>query len=437
MWTLKPAAERGVPGVSHMAGGDRLESIDAIRGFAVCGILIMNIVGLAMPIYATVDPRYYGGASGADLFAWAAAYVLADGKMRALFTLLFGASMAIIADRAEGRAPGAIALHYRRMGWLLVIGMAHAWLLWFGDILVEYAIAGAVAFIAWRWPRGALLYGALLLLGLSCAQDLLGWHDLSALRDAATAPNAPAIARESWGRVIAFATPDAGEIAREIALYRGSIADVFAARAPTTLYFQSQLLPGALCETLGFMLLGLWLYRTGFLSGALPVFLYRLLLAIGLLIVIPLYLPVTALILRHDFDPAVLPLADALSLLLRPWLALAYASAIILAVRSGRARWLVTRLSASGRMALSNYIGTTLIATTLFYGYGFGLYGQLSRAELYAVVLIIWGAILLCSRPWLDRFAYGPLEWGWRSLVRWQRQPMRRTARMTIANNSQ
>jgi len=194
------------------------------------------------------------------------------------------------------------------------------------------------------------------------------------------------------------------------------------------MYFQAELLPSALGETLGFMLLGLWLYRIGFLGGALPARIYRLLLALGLLVMIPLYLPIVRLILAHDFDPAFLPLTDALSLLLRPWLALAYASAIILLVRAGRLRWLVTRLAAAGRMALSNYLGTTLIATTLFYGYGFGLYGALGRAELYAVMLAIWAAILLWSRPWLDRFAYGPVEWAWRSLVRRKMQPMRRTA---------
>ncbi|WP_157215815.1 DUF418 domain-containing protein [Flavisphingomonas formosensis] len=393
----------------------------------------MNILALAMPAYATVDPHYFGGATGLDLFAWAAAYVLADGKMRALFTILFGASMAIIADRAEDREPGPAAIHYRRMGWLFVIGMIHAWLFWYGDILVEYAIGGAFAFIAWRWPKSALLYAVLVLLAASLAQDLMSWHDLAALKAAATAPGAGAVVRADWGQVLAFATPDSVKLAHEIAAYRGSFADVFAIRAPMTMYFQSELLPAAISDTLGFMLFGLLLYRSGFLSGAAPAWLYCLLLAGGGVAVL-LYLPVVRLILAHDFDPAFLPLADAASLLLRPWLAIAYASGLILLVQSGRMRWLVTRLAAAGRMALSNYLGTTLIATTLFYGYGFGLYGALGRAQLYLVVLAIWGLILLWSRPWLDRFAYGPLEWAWRSLVRLHPQPMRRTVQMNIAN---
>lgn len=411
-----------------MSAAERLETIDAIRGFAVCGILIMNIVSMGMPAYAYVDPNYYGGASGADLFAWAAAYIVADGKMRALFTMLFGASMAIIADRAEDGTPGPVTIHYRRMAWLFAIGMIHAWLFWYGDILVEYAIAGAFAFIAWRWPKGALLYAIAVLLLATIAQDLMSWHDLSALKAAASAPNASVIVKADWGQVLAFATPAPAKLAHEIALYRGGFGDVFAARMPMTMFFQSELLPSALSDTLAFALLGLWLYRVGFLGGTAPVWIYRALAGIGFIVVMPLYGAVAGLILAHRFDPAFLPLADLLSLLLRPWLALAYASAIILMIRANRFRPLVARLAAAGRMALSNYLGTTLVATTLFYGYGFGLYGALDRAELYMAVVAIWALILLWSKPWLDLFAYGPMEWLWRSLVRWQCQPMRRVA---------
>src|SRR5512141_813101 len=121
-------------------------SIDAVRGFAVLGILLMNIVGMGMPAFAYIDPTYAGGSHGADLATWAVNNVLTDGKMRALFTMLFGASTVLIADRATGQRPGPIATHYGRMFWLFLFGMAHAYLLWWGDILVAYAIAGLVIF---------------------------------------------------------------------------------------------------------------------------------------------------------------------------------------------------------------------------------------------------------------------------------------------------
>src|SRR5581483_8323162 len=125
---------------------DRYISIDAVRGFAVLGILLMNIVGMGLPAFAYIDPTYAGGATGADFWTWAVNNVLTDGKMRALFTMLFGASTVLIAERAEGDRMGPTQTHYRRMLWLFVFGMLHAYFLWWGDILVTYAIAGLFIF---------------------------------------------------------------------------------------------------------------------------------------------------------------------------------------------------------------------------------------------------------------------------------------------------
>ena len=131
-----------------------------------------------------------------------------------------------------------------------------------------------------------------------------------------------------------------------------------------------------------------------------------------------LYIPLARAIVRHNFDPAFLPLADALTLLLRPFLSLAYASGLILLVKAEAARWPIERLAAAGRMAFSNYLGTSLVITTIFYGYGLGLFGQLSRAQLYVIVFGQWLVILGWSKPWLRRFRYGPFEWAWRSLAK-------------------
>ncbi len=390
---------------------DRIATIDAVRGFAVLGILVMNIVAMGMPVYAYVDPHHYGGATGADLIAWAAAYVLADGKMRALFTMLFGASMGIAADRSDGAAGG----HFRRMAWLFVFGMIHAWLFWFGDILVLYAITGAIVFIGWRWQPAPLIFIAAACFLLIIADDLLAWQQLTALRAAATAPGASEAAVTTWNTVIASVSPPPAALAQQIALYRGGFLDALAARTPTILMFQTTLLPLSLAETLGYAAFGLALHRTGFFTGGWRTTTYRALLVAGGVAIL-FYMPIVRLLITVRFDPATIPLADMFSFLLRPWLALAYASGIVLLVRRGSSPRLVARLVAAGRMALSNYLGTTLIATTLFYGYGFGLYGSLGRANLYGIVIAIWIMILLWSKPWLDRFAYGPLEWLWRGL---------------------
>jgi len=400
------------------AGGEgRIVTIDAIRGFAVCGILVMNIVSMGMPVYAYVDPHYYGGARGWDWFAWAAAYVLVDGKLRALFTMLFGASLLLITDAAEDRTPGPARTHYARIFWLFVFGMLHAWLVWYGDILVDYAIAGAIAFFARKWDKGAIGFAAFCLIGFSLAHSLIEYHDTQILQSFANAPHPPADAVREWNKVLAETLPSPDVVAHEVNLYRGGFADVFRIRAETTAAFQTLYLPINMPETLGFVLLGMLLYRLDFWSGGWSRRAYAWTILAGA-ITIPLYWPLVGAIETHHFDPAFLPLADAFTLLLRPFLALAYAAAVILAVQRGSARWLTRRLAAAGRMAFSNYLGTSLIMTTIFYGYGFGLFGRLHRAQLHLLVLGQWVLILGWSPLWLRYFRYGPFEWVWRSLSR-------------------
>src|SRR5687767_397146 len=112
------------------------------------GILLMNIVDMAMPGYAYYDPTYYGGSEGVNLLAWALNYALFDGKMRGLFTLMFGASTALVADRALRSGESPAKVNFSRMFWLFVFGMIHAWLIWYGDILVLYSVCGMIAYFA-------------------------------------------------------------------------------------------------------------------------------------------------------------------------------------------------------------------------------------------------------------------------------------------------
>ena len=173
------------------------------------------------------------------------------------------------------------------------------------------------------------------------------------------------------------------------------------------------------------MAFGIALYRGGFFSGEWTKRSYWTVLGLGWLVAIPLYIPIERFLVARDFDLTILPLTDSASLLLRPFVATAHAAAVILLVKSGAARWLTDRLAAAGRMAFSNYLASTLICTTLFYGYGVGLFGHLSRAELYWVVAGVWAFILLWSKPWLEHFRYGPFEWLWRSHARGEVQLMR------------
>lgn len=405
----------------------RLLALDVIRGVAVMGILLLNIVDFAMPSYAYVDPTFYGGAEGANWWAWAINFVLADGKMRGLFTMLFGASTMLIAERAltAGKSPARV--HYARMISLFGIGMVHAYLIWSGDILVLYALCGALVFVAWRWRTSTLIAtAAILMLGQLGA----GIADHAAARRfeaKATAPNAPPALSEQWRQYREARDESRAQIPAELAAFRGGWRDVLPARFALTVKAQTEVMPGIIPETLALMLLGMALFRSGFFSGLWETRPYRQVILLGYGVCLPLYLPLAWWISATGFDPVTLLVTDPLHLvLLRPWVALAHAAAVILLLRSYPRHWLADRLAAAGRMAFSNYLATSIVCTYLFCGYGLGWFGHVQRWQLYAIVFALWALMLAWSKPWLDRFAYGPFEWLWRSLAQLRLQPLRR-----------
>lgn len=415
-------AELGLRGEQHVTGG-RIQMIDAVRGFAVLGILLMNIVGQGLPSYAYVSPAYWGGDDGINLTTWLLAYLFVDGKMRALFTLLYGASLMLIADAAEGKTPGPAATHYRRTVWLFVFGMLHAWFIWYGDILVTYALAGAMAFLVRKWPARRLIGTGAIILGLLIAWGVMGHVHFAQMRAMAEAPGASAALVEQWRAATAELAPSLDAGRAEVAGYLGGFVDAFHARVPMVLFFHTFLVPTQFVwEALGFILIGMGLYRLGFFTGEFAKGSYDSMVAlvpggvvVGWFLAEPL--------MEARWDPVLTLLTDALAIPLHLAMALGYASIVIAAVRSHRMRSVIERLAACGRMAFTNYLGANILATTVFYGYGLGLYGQLERYQLYGVVAAIWTLQIICSKPWLERFHYGPFEWAWRSLARWKVQP--------------
>lgn len=410
-----------------MTNQDRHISIDAVRGFAVLGILLMNIVGMGLPAFAYISPTYYGGHEGPNLWAWAINFVVADGKMRGLFTMLFGASMMLIAERAEGQTPGPAGVHYRRVAWLFVFGMLHAYLLFFGDILVTYALAGAAAFLMRKWnPKLLIGIGAVVLIAL-VAKGLFENEHLRLLREAAEAPGASEAAKKAWGEASFIVSPPASLGVEEIKGYRGSFFDAVQARAFMAFLLQTVfLLSETLWEAIAQMMIGVGLYRLGFFTLGWSNRAYGTMVGIGYLIGVPFSAWCAWTIVQTGFEPLQLGKYAYLAAIPRPLIALAHASALLLLVRSGALAWLVNRLAAAGRMALTNYLMTSIITAFVFCGFGFGLFGQLQRWQLYIVVAGVWALILLWSLPWMKRFQYGPFEWLWRSLARWKRQPFLR-----------
>ncbi len=412
-----------------MTGNERHISIDAVRGFALLGILLMNIVGMGLPTFAYVNPAFAGGHEGADLWTWAVNNVLTDGKMRALFTMLFGASTVLIAERAEGGRPGPAQTHYRRMFWLLVIGMLHAYLLWFGDILVCYALAGLVIF-----PFRRLDVRVQFAVGAGVLAALFGFHlwetaQLEAIYAGAQAPGASAAALKAWNDISILVDPPASMAAEQIAGFGGGFMEALKARATVSLLLQTTIMPtDEIPEAIGQMFIGMALFRTGFFTLGWSTRAYGRVLIAGYLVAAPATAVLAWLIWKSGFEPIRLHALAVWQAPARPFVALAHGALLLLIVRSATAPRLIERLAAAGRMAFSNYLMTSVITTLVFCGFGLGLYGQLSRFEQLGVVVAVWAFILLWSKPWLARFHYGPFEWAWRSLVKWSPQPFVRRA---------
>ena len=405
-------------------GDGRITSIDTVRGFAVLGILVMNIIGMAFAGAAYLNPMYTGGADPLNIALWAVAHVAVDGKMRALFAMLFGASLLLM---AEGSPPErATPRHVARMAVLFLFGMVHASLLWPGDILLPFALAGLAIWPLHNQPAQRLFLCGVIALGLQVAINLMFGMQGLAAQAAALAPNADPAAVKAWNslRGATYSAPE--DIARELALYRGDVADILAIRHESVRFARLFLLPFQFfAEAVGLMLIGMGLYRLNWWQGGFPSAHYRRVAAT----LIPAGWAAGSLLAwrfhASGFSAVAFYFTDAARVLLAPLVALGYAAALIALVKSGALQGLVRRLSACGRMALSNYLAASILGNLIFTGVGLGLYGRLSRLEVLGVVLAIWALQLAWSRPWLEHFRYGPFEWLWRSLSRWQRQPMK------------
>ena len=402
----------------------RIATLDIVRGVAVMGILAMNIVAFAMPFQAYMNPVAYGMEGPADYWSWVLSFIFIDGKMRGLFSFLFGASTLLVIERAQQSGASPARVHYARMLWLLVFGLIHYYFIWFGDLLAGYALVGLILYFFRHLSiRALIIWGVALVIVQSL---LFGVLSVGAffLSQGAAAPNPDPESVEQWRQMRQGFAPLTGQaLTDKLALFQGPYAALVELRLIEhgTNPLKSIVMFG--WETLAYMLFGMAALKSGLFKGEWSLVRYRKVVLIGLAIAIPAYAALAWLLTRDGFTvPMIFAVAMAGTTPFRPLMIVAYAALIILLTRRGGA--LVDRIAAAGRAAFTNYLGTSILMTTLFYGYGLGLYGTMSRAELWIVVIAMWALMLLWSKPWLDRFQYGPFEWLWRSLARRQLQPM-------------
>ena len=390
-----------------LAPTQRQVQLDVLRGFALLGILVMNIQVFSMPIAAYTNPTVWGDLTGLNYVVWLSGHLLADQKMMALFSALFGAGIVLFAERAQATGRAVTALHYRRMFWLLIFGLAHAYLLWFGDILVLYAICGAIVFRARRWSVVTLMVTGLLLLSVSSLVYLFfGW----------TLPHWPAeqvaaMSDESW-------QPTAEVLAREVDAYRGGWLEQMGVRVPAAMMFQTfVLLLWGFWRAAGMMLIGMALYKSGILSGTRPRSVYLRFIAVAVLIGLPLVAYGVYWNTANEWALSSMFFGTQFNYWGSVLVMLGWIGAITLLCQGGAATWLTARLAAVGRMAFSNYLMQTVICVTLFYGHGLGWYGEVERSGQILVVFAIWLLQLWYSPLWLRRFRQGPMEGLWRRLT--------------------
>lgn len=429
------------PPAAPVAPEERIAAVDVLRGFALLGILTMNIVAMAWPFAGYENPRYSGGDHAANRASWFVNEMVFSAKMLTLFSMLFGGGLVLMAERAAKRGTSVRGVYYRRTLWLLLIGLVHGYFIWFGDILFFYALCGLLLYplrrLSPRWLIGlgvaVMLVGVALGLGLALFAGATERAAVQVEADRATGRTS-----EEWQAALAeiwreglrdIVQPSPQEMDEEIATYRGSYGDILAHRAPSLLMFQIfGLLLFMFWMIAGRMLVGMALMKLGVFSAERSERFYRLLAAFGYGIGVPLTLIGALDLMTHDFEMTQAPWGALLFGLGTVPTALAHAALVMLVCKAQALPWLTRPLAAAGRMALTNYLMQSLICTTLFYGYGLGLFGYVDRVGLWLIVIAVWVLQLVLSPLWLRHFRYGPAEWLWRTLTYWKLQPMRNRA---------
>jgi uncharacterized protein len=407
--------------LAPVTAGERLQILDIVRGFALLGILLMNMEAFVGPLYAAgtgLDPTL----TGADRTADALIYVLVQGKFWCLFALLFGMGFAVMSQRAEAAGRPFAGLYWRRGLVLLGIGLVHALLVWSGDILVTYAVVSFML-LAFRDVHGRWLVwiavaafvaplGMLLVFGLGATlmqmtpETAAQWNTMMAGQNQMLAGLVEA-QRQAYG---------AGSYG-EATLQR--LRDLGLAIA-------NLMVLGPM--VLAMFLMGSWLVKAGAMVDPAG---HRRLFARLRWVALPtgLALMLGSFVIQPSLDQADLDLtfaaAFALSMVGSALMCLGYLGWIVHSVRAPVGARALSWLAPAGRMALTNYLAQSVVCTLVFYGYGLGHFEQLPRAWQVPFALALFGAQVLASHWWLARFRFGPMEWLWRSLTYLRPQPMR------------
>ncbi|MFZ4575148.1 MAG: DUF418 domain-containing protein [Phycisphaerales bacterium] len=416
----------------------RSPTIDALRGFALLGILPMNVIAFALPGDAYMNPMAPGVAahcgtfSGLDRAVWIFTHGVFDLKMMSIFAMLFGAGIAMQTGAdAGGRElavkPGTARGHYRRMLVLLVVGLLHAYGMWFGDILTLYAISGMLIYPLRRFKPITLLVLATLsfllpMLIQSGIGAFMAWMRNPALEAQAVLDSGGTLTSEQEDALESLADMNASfsespeETAQYIAAMRSGFWAALPVNAKEALEIQTVFFALFSWRPMAMMLLGMALVKTRFFKGGWSKQSMTALAVVGLSLGVPLIAIGVFRLLDHQFDFVRLFLIDAhFNYVGSLGVALAFTAIVVSFASSRPDSALVQRLAAVGRLSLTNYLMHTVLAIITFRT--FGLFGRLWMAELWLFTLPVWTLQLVLSPLWLKSFGAGPVERLWRLLA--------------------
>lgn len=440
---------------------DRIQSLDVLRGVAILGIFFVNIQFFALPIMEAVGFGTLGDAPRSEQLGWAFIKTFCEFKFISMFSLLFGAGMVVQMLRAETAGRSFVPVYLRRLGILLLFGLAHALLLWYGDILFVYAILGAVLLLLRKVSARTLLIIAsiLLVVGLvfvtsvSALQMMLQPMQSAAQVDRAAAPSETVLgdtvvapngdATDAIAGAVEEDEPvlrgleaikasqgdpnrDVWTVGETLAYREGPFLDAFAFRAITWVIVLISAIFGYGWRVVGMFLLGAALMKLDFFRPR-QIRWQRWMMLAGLGLGLPLEVLATALIWYGGFEMnETWLLATAVHDVASTALCLGYVGLICTLVSTGALRWLTHPFTYVGRLALSTYLLSTIVATGIMYWWGLGFFGSLGRPALIGIVAVAYAGLMLFSIAWLQVFRIGPFEWLWRTLTYLRPQPLLR-----------
>jgi len=433
---------------------ERIAIIDTLRGFAVLGILLVNINWFGMPFQYNMNLNLHNEYTGPNYIGRWFVNAFFEGSQRAIFSMLFGASTILLISKLEKRT-GQLSpadVYYRRLMWLLIFGFVNAFmLLWPGDILYSYALCGFFLFPFRNLQAKHLFVCGLALMILSGTKSTRHLYLLKDMRSkgefalqlekkGGVLSEEQSADRKNW---VEYTDMNNTETLRKQAnkqysvLHKGYFEilkyyKVINEALETVNFYNNDF-----WDILAFFFIGMAFFKWNILSGDRSPGFYWVMLILGYTVGLTLaYLLIHADIATR-FDDS--KLADIIHVDFyqekRLFMAMGHLAVVMLMYKYHIADRLLRIFSNVGRMTLTNYLMQSIICSMIFYGYGFKMFGMLQRYQLYYVVVCIWIFQVVFSNIWLKHFKFGPFEWLWRSLTYWKKQPMKREQEILVNPN--